>query len=351
MDATVSIIIPCRNEENFIAACLDSVLANDYPKDRIEVLVVDGMSEDRTRSIVEEYSRRLPFIRMLENPQKITPCAFNIGIRHSKGDLVMIMGAHSTYDRSYISKCARALEEYGADNVGGIMKTVPRTQRFPDNAIVTSLSHPFGVGSAHFRLQSGEPRWVDTVFGGCYKHEVFEKVGLFNEHLVSSQDMEFNCRLRKAGGRILMLPDIVSFYFARSGYRAFCKNNFRNGVWAILPFAYSEGMPVRLRHLVPLLFVAGLLMFGILGLIAEPFRWLFLLILTAYFLSNLTAAIHVAWKNHDFRYALLMPFIFASLHFAYGFGSLWGLGKLVATPQFWRKFFQVRKNEAMDLSI
>ena len=159
----VSIIIPCRNEEKFISKCLDSIVAQDYPKDKLEVLVIDGMSKDRTRQIVNEYSKKHSFIKILENPKRITPCALNIGIKNAKGGTIMRMDAHTTYEKNYVSKCIKYLKEYNADNVGGIWKIVPRQDTLVGKAITFSLSHPFGIGNAYYRYVSKDLRWVDTV--------------------------------------------------------------------------------------------------------------------------------------------------------------------------------------------
>lgn len=301
--ASVSIIIPCRNEEKFIGRCLESIVGQDYPRENLEVLVVDGMSEDGTRDIIEQFktmkqsqrSERLPrsfqslamTLKLLDNPKKITPCAFNIGVKESRGDIVMIISAHAAYEKDCISKCIKYLKEYDADNVGGVMITLPRDDTFIGRAIAMVLSHRFGVGNSVFRVGSKKPRWVDTVFGGCYKKEVFEKIGLFNENLINSQDIEFNLRLKKAGGKILLHPDIVSYYYTRSDFKSFCKNNFRNGLWAILPFKFTKIIPVSLRHLVPLIFVLGLFGTGILSFFFLPFLWLFLFVIGFYSLSNL----------------------------------------------------------------
>jgi hypothetical protein len=188
------------------------------------------MSEDVTRGILAGYSEKYPFIRLLDNRKRITPCAFNIGIRHARGEAVMIMGMHATYERDYISKCVSYLDEYGADNVGGVMVTVPRDSSLAGKAIAKALSHRFGVGNSVFRTGTKEPVFVDTVFGGCYKKEVFRRVGMFNEALVKHQDMEFNCRLRDAGGRILLAPDIVCYYYARTDIRSFLAHNWGNGL-------------------------------------------------------------------------------------------------------------------------
>ncbi|PJA62153.1 MAG: glycosyl transferase [bacterium (Candidatus Ratteibacteria) CG_4_9_14_3_um_filter_41_21] len=317
----VSIIIPCRNEEKFIGKCLDSIIAQDYPKDRLEVLVVDGMSEDGTREIVERYTdmslrarslachceqseaisardklrnlgiaTSLPALAMtlklLDNPKKVTPCALNIGIKNAKGEIILWMSAHSRYEKDYISKCVKYLKEYDADNVGGVMITLPRDNAFIGKAIATVLSHPFGVGNSVFRTGAKEPKWVDTVFGGCYKKEVFDKIGLFNESLVRSQDMEFNLRLKKTGGKILLAPDIVSYYYPKSNLKDFFIHNFEDGSWVTYPLKFGI-KAFSWRHLIPLFFILGLVGTGILGIFFSPLLWLFLFVLSSYLLVNL----------------------------------------------------------------
>lgn len=337
--ARVTLIIPCRNEAGFIGPCLQSVIENNYQRDQIEILVIDGLSDDGTRSIVEEYRRLDNRIHLLDNPQKITPCALNIGIGRGVGDLIIRMDAHATYAKDYISKCAKALVEHGADSVGGIMKALPQKDSLTGRAIVKCLGHRFGVGNSYFRIHERQARWVDTVFGGCYRREVFERVGLFNEHLIRGQDMEFNLRLKKAGGKILLLPDVASTYYARSGMFSFLRHNWDNGVWAILPFLYSEVMPVSWRHLVPLAFVTTLLVFGMLGLSMPLFALLLLSVLSLYVAASLAVSAQIAFKERDLRDLFMMPVVFAALHFAYGIGSLWGLVRVLIAPQFWTKLF------------
>lgn len=328
----MSIVIPCRNEEGFIGKCLDSIVANEFPKERLEVLVVDGMSEDGTRPTLDRYARQYSFIKVLDNPKKITPTAFNVGVRYARGDLVMIMSAHATIAKDAIAKCVEYSELYNADNVGGSWKIVPRDSSFVARTIAVALSHPFGVGNARYRMGSGgEPRWVDTAAYGCYRREVFQRVGLFNEKLVRGQDMEFNLRLKKSGGRTLLAPDIVICYYARSDMRAFWKHNWTNGVWAILPFLYSNTIPVSVRHLVPLAFVMGLLGSVVLALVwPGGGGWLLSAICGAYAVANLTASVQVAVKERDFRYMVLIPIVFAGLHLSYGLGSLSVLIKVMA---------------------
>jgi cellulose synthase/poly-beta-1,6-N-acetylglucosamine synthase-like glycosyltransferase len=325
----VSIIIPCRNEERFIAKCLDSVIANDYPNDRLEVLVVDGVSEDGTREIIERYAQQYPFIRLLSNDKKITPVALNIGIKHAKGEIIMRIDAHATYEKDYISKCVKYLDEYRAGNIGGTMITLPRDNTFTGKVIVLTLSHRFGVGNSVFRTGSKEPGWVDTVFGGCYKREVFDKVGFFNENLAGNQDLEFNLRLKRAGGKILLHPEIVSYYYTRSDFKSFCKNNFRNAVWVIYSMRFVNHMPFSWRHLVPFAFVSSLIGSAALSVFSQIFLWLFLFIVGSYALTNVYFSIKITAKEKDFRYLFVTPLIFATLHISYGLGSLWGLLKVI----------------------
>ena len=325
----ISIIIPCRNEKEFICKCLDSVIANDYPKESLEILVVDGMSEDRTREILKDYAEKYSFIKVLDNPKRITPCALNIGIKNAQGEIIMRMDAHTTYEKNYVSKCIKYLKEYNADNVGGIWKIVPRQDTLVGKAITFSLSHPFGIGNAYYRYVSKDLRWVDTVPFFCCKKEVFDKIGLFNESLVGSQDMEFNMRLKRAGLKTLLVPEIISYYYARSEFKSFCKHNFHNGIWAILPFRYTKIMPVSLRHLVPLIFVLSLIGTGILSFFFLPFLWLFLFVIGLYSLTNIYFSLKIALRKKNIKYLFIMPIIFLSLHLGYGLGSIVGAIKLL----------------------
>ncbi|RLG19017.1 glycosyltransferase family 2 protein, partial [Candidatus Micrarchaeota archaeon] len=165
----VSVIIPMRNEKKHIEKCLESLLLNDYPKDRMEILAIDGMSVDGTREIIENYARKYPFVKLVDNERKTTPCAFNLGVSASEGDFIIIMGAHAVYEKDYISKCVQYSGQYGADNVGGVRVALPARETAFAKAVVQAISHPFGAGDAAYITGASSPRWVDTVFGGCYK--------------------------------------------------------------------------------------------------------------------------------------------------------------------------------------
>jgi len=325
----VSVIIPCRNEEKYIEECLNSVINQDYPKEKLEVLVVDGMSEDRTREVIEKYTKQYPFIKLLNNPKKITPVAFNIGVKQAKGDLIIIMGAHCIYKRNYISNCVRYSNTYNADNIGGIWEILPGEKTLVAKSIAFASSSIFGAGDAYYRRGYDKGiKEVDTVFGGCYKKEVFEKVGLFNENLLRSQDMEFNLRLRKAGGKILLAPDIVSYYYPKSNLKDFFLHNIEDGIWVIYPLKFVK-MPFKLRHYIPLLFVGGLIGSLFLSIFFPLFFWLFLFVFGLYSAFNLYFSAKIAIREKDFRYLFLIPVAFATRHIGYGLGSVWGLIKLI----------------------
>ncbi len=323
----VSIIIPCRNEEKFIGQCLNSILINDYPKDKMEILVIDGMSYDNTRNIIKKYCNKYSFIKLIDNLEKIVPVALNIGIKKAKGEIIIRMDAHNLYPKDYISKCIRYLLKYNADNVGGIWVTLPGANTLVAKSIALALSHPFGVGNAYFRTGVKEPKYVDTVPFGCYKKEVFDKLGLFDEDLIRNQDIEFNLRLKKAGGKILLVPDIVSHYHARPTLKSLAKQNFGNGFWVIYSNKFAK-LPFSLRHLTPFFFVMSLMSSLLLTFFYHQFIFLFALIFGFYLVVNSFFSLKLSLKN-GLKFFPALFLIFFKLHFSYGFGSIYGLVKLV----------------------
>lgn len=337
----ITVIIPCLNEEKFIGRCLDSIVECDYPKHLLEVLVVDGMSEDGSRLSVERYSRQYSFIRILDNPLKFTPVALNIALRHAQGEVVLWMNSHSSIERNYITLCVEALEKYKADCVGGIMKTCPQRVGFLGKTISAALHHPFGVGNSLFRTHTNKPTWVDTVFGACFRRDVFSRIGLFNECLNRGQDMEFSMRLKKAGGRTLLFPEAVIYYYARSGMRLFLKHNWANGVWAVLPLVYSPVMPVSLRHLVPMAFVLSLLGLILLSTVTPVGIWLLGILIGTYGILSLVSGIQVAFREDNAMCVVTTPVVFFLLHTGYGLGSLWGCLRALAhiLKRAWRRLF------------
>ncbi|HTB15128.1 MAG TPA: glycosyltransferase family 2 protein [Bryobacteraceae bacterium] len=325
MTPLVSVVVPCRNEVRFIARCLDSIFNNDYPS--VEVLVADGLSTDGTRHMLTELADSR--LRVIDNPERITPVALNRAIAAARGEIILRFDAHAVMPRTYITQCVDLLLARNADNVGGSIRTLAQTRGPFSGPIAAVLSSRFGVGNSSFRTTAGRthssdpsPRPADTVFGGCWRRDLFHRIGGFNEKLARSQDIEFNLRIARAGGTILLDPKITCDYYARSTLASFWSHNFSNGVWAVLPFAFSVIVPVRPRHLIPLAFVLSLAASAIF-----PFPWS-IAVLSAYAALNFAASIQAAIVHRRWSYIGLMPIAFANLHLAYGIGSAWGATQL-----------------------
>jgi len=321
----ISIIIPILNEEKYIAKCLDSIVDSDYDKDKMEVLLVDGGSSDKTVEIIREYQKNYPFFKLLHNPKKIVPVAMNLGIKKAKGEYIIRLDAHSSYPKDYFSKLILWHKKLNADNVGGFVITEVKNKTKTSLAIKNVLSDKLGVGSA-FRSGVREIKEVDTVPFGCYKKEIFEKIGLYDERLVRNQDIELNKRLKKYGGKIYLVPEIKCTYFARETFKDLAKNNFNNGLWNILTAYYTNSLDsLSFRHFVPFLFVLSLILSLILALFNKIFFYLFLGILTLY-LSIISLRSFQIKKNTTFFHQLMA---FIVLHFSYGIGSLVGIFKVL----------------------
>ena len=327
----VSVIVPCRNEEQHLGRCLESILASDYPRDRMELFVVDGMSNDRTRDIVASWAARYPFIQLLDNPRRIAPCGLNIGIAAARGEVIVRMDAHVIYPPSYLPILVRALLERGADNVGGVLETLPGADTPMARAIALGLAHRLGVGNSYFRVGAREPRWVDTVAFGCFRREAFERAGLFDEELVRNQDDEFNFRLIRRGGRVLLMPTARAYYVARTSLRQLWRMYFQYGYFKPL-VARKVGRVMTLRQLVPSLFLTTLGACGLAALWWRP-AGLAGAGLAATYAAAVLAASAAVVPRHGLRVAAALALVFPVLHFGYGVGFLLGLRDHVLRPR------------------
>jgi glycosyltransferase involved in cell wall biosynthesis len=342
----VTVIIPVRNEEEYIGGTLKSILNCDYPHSLLEILVVDGMSEDSTREIVEKFKGRYPFIKVLDNPAKIVPVAMNIGIKNATGEIIIRMDAHTEYERDYISKCVEYLEKTKADNVGGPLR--PRSKTFLQKAISLAVTSIFGVGNAKFHFDDKEG-YVDTVTYGAFRREVFERVGLFDEELVRNQDDELNYRIIKSGGRIYLTPEIKSYYYPRSSLRKLWKQYFEYGYWKVRVIEKHQ-LPASWRHLVPGTFVMSIFISLLLSLSSVWGIYGLILILGSYSLLSLIFSIRIAIKN-GLRFLPVLPIVFATLHLSYGFGFIKGTWDFVIAKKFkkLKSFFSFNLKSLGDL--
>lgn len=321
----ISVICPIYNEESHIEACIQSVVNQDYPKDDIEVLFVDGMSTDRTRDIVMEYGRQYPFIKLLDNPMHTAPVALNTGIRAAQGNIILRLDAHSKYPENYFSVLVSKLKSTDADNVGGVCNTLPAKDTPICRAIAHAMSSSFGMGNSHFRVGVDREMWVDTVPFGCFRREIFDKIGFFDEELVRNQDDEFNGRILRHGGKILLLPQVVVDYFARDTINKTAKMFYQYGLFKPLVNKKLQ-KPTTLRQFFPPLFLAGIVIGGLLSFFSSTIMWIYFSILILYILMGIVSGLRSASRLSD---VLLMPIVFAAIHLSYGFGYWEGICKVL----------------------
>ncbi len=317
----ISLLLPIRNEENYIEACLNSLFGQDYPADRMGILVADGLSTDNTRQIVSNWMKQDPRIRIYDNPKQIVPTGLNLLIPQAKGDILIRVDGHCVLASDYVSKCVRHLLEDGVDGVGGPMHSIG--QDIISQVTAVAMSSKFGVGNSSFRTETGLTKLADTVPFPAYTRSIIEKVGLYDEELVRNQDDEYNYRIRAAGGKILLADDVRSDYFSRGSFAKLWKQYFQYGFWKVRVLQKHPGQ-MSPRQFVPPVFVLSLLVALVLSL-AVPWAWWVLAgIIGAYLMANLTASLLTALRA-KLHAPWLLPLAFSILHLAYGLGFLVGL--------------------------
>jgi glycosyltransferase involved in cell wall biosynthesis len=326
---TVSFIVPVRNEEEHIRACLESLVKQDYPAGELEIIVMDGRSSDRTREIVEEIGLQNPQVRCLDNPAGIVPTAMNIGIRAARGEVIIRADGHNVYLRDYAANSVKYLEETGADNVGGPLVTVPANESFGARLIAAVLSSPFGVGNSKFRT-SYEEGFVDTVPFGAFRRKVFDRVGMYNEKLVRHQDNDLNARIRKAGGKIYLTPALTTQYHPVKTFWALLQYAFRNSRWNAFALRENKGS-MGLRHIAPGAFLTLLLVLLPASFMSAYARAFLTAMLAIYLLIGFYFAARSNTKG-NLVLSLALPFAAFCFHLAYGVGVLTGIGYLISQP-------------------
>lgn len=322
----ISIVIPCRNEEKYIEDFLESVLANDYPKELTEIIIVDGNSIDKTRIILDRFVERFPIIKVLKNEKGTTPSALNIGFKNATGDYIIRLDVHSLIPKNYFSELIKYAQELNADNIGTVVFTDVKVRNLISYSIKKVLSNKFGVGNSHFRIGIEEIKEVDTVPFGCFKKEIFNKIGFFNKYLDRDQDIELNKRIKKYGGKIFLIPNISSTYFARDNYSGFALNNFSTGMWNILTIYVTKRIgSMSLRHLIPLLFILSLILPAIFSYLIPELMIISILSFISYICLILLVSFIILDKTTTV-FHLITAFVI--LHFSYGIGSLIGLFRI-----------------------
>lgn len=322
----LSVIVPIYQEEKYIAKCIDSMLNQDYPKDDLEIILVDGMSKDRTREIVATYTAQYPFIRLIDNPERIAPCAMNRGIKEAKGDVIMRLDAHVYYPKNYFSLLVEKLNELpGAENVGALCNTLPVNDSLTAQSIAAVLSSSFGMGNSHFRIGADKEMEVDTVPFGCFHRSIFDKVGLYDEELVRNQDDELNARIIKAGGKIYLIPQLVCEYYARDTAKKVYKMFYQYGVFK--PLVNKKlGSPATIRQFFPLCFVTGLLTGPAFCLVLPVLWWAYFTVILIWFML---ATIFSLKDSKNLKRILIQNWIYFVVHFGYGWGYIVGIYKIL----------------------
>ncbi|MCI8565283.1 MAG: glycosyltransferase family 2 protein [Lachnospiraceae bacterium] len=320
--AFISVVMPLYNEEKYIENCINSLLLQDYPKEQMEWIFVDGQSSDNTQKLVNNYKKEYPgLIRLLNNPNKTVPYAMNIGIKASKGKYIIRLDAHADYANDYISKCVYYLDNIDAENVGGAIKT--KSRGLIGNAIAKMLSSKFGVGNSEFRTCGSG--YVDTVPFGAFRREVFEKFGMYDERLTRNQDNEMNFRIRKNGGKIYLAEDIHLSYYCRDTINGIVDMAVKNGMWNMITMKLCPGS-MGIRHFIPLMFVSSILLLPFLSIIYNPFSLLFGSEILLYTVLDIFFGIKQADGIKQF---LLLLFLFPLFHISYGLGSMVGFYKIL----------------------
>jgi succinoglycan biosynthesis protein ExoA len=324
----VSIIMPVRNEAGFIRRSVGAVLAQDYPLDRMELIIADGLSNDGTREVVNALRLQNPNVSLLDNPGLIVSTGLNAALRVAKGEIIVRVDGHCEIATDYVRHCVSHLTDDEVDCVGGPLETVGET--YTARGIAAAMSSTFGVGDSAFRVGAKAARFVDTVAFPGYRRETIQRAGPFDEELVRNQDDEYNYRVRKLGGRILLAPEIQSRYYSRASLRKLWKQYFQYGYWKVRVLQ-KHSRQMSARQFVPALFVIALFASLLTAPFSVPGKILLETILLAYLGLNLGASI-LAARRTEWKVLPLVPIAFTIIHLAYGSGFLLGLAK------FWNRW-------------
>lgn len=317
---SVTAIIPCRNERESIAQCVLSILGQEMPNGGLEIIVVDGFSDDGTPAILNKMAGEHPSLTVLVNPKRTMAAGVNIGIQAARGRYIAIMGAHNRYASDYFRQSVQVLEETGADNVGGSMVCEGRS--YVQKAIALAHHSGFAAGGGRWRNPNYEGP-AETVFGGVYRREVFQQIGLLDEELIRNQDDEFNLRLTQHGGRIWHSPRIRSWYTPRSSLKALFQQHLQYGYWRVRVTQKRKAV-ASLRQIIPGLFVFLLLALPVAGLWSGLAGWAWIGLVAVYLFSSLSVSIMIGARE-GWRYVFILPLVFACYQLGYGAGWLRGV--------------------------
>jgi succinoglycan biosynthesis protein ExoA len=325
----VSVVVPCRNEIINIREFLDSLLCQDVGEIEMEILIADGMSDDGTRQVLDEFEREYAAIQILDNPECIVSTGLNRAIRRARGEIIVRMDVHTCYAGDYVRTCVEVLDETKADNVGGPPMT--RANGYVAQAIALGFHAPFASGGAKFRDPSYEGP-ADTVTYGCWRKSTLERLGLFDEEMVRTQDYELNARLISRGGTVWQSPKIKHWYQPRSTLSGLFRQYFQYGFWKAQAVR-KHGRNRTWRHLVPgSCLIAGtvLLLFSWAANFGGAVWWRNIFLADLFFFAGVYLTVSLLqsfWVAHrqGWRYLPIMPFVFGTYHLSYALGFVLSL--------------------------
>ncbi|HZW03540.1 MAG TPA: glycosyltransferase family 2 protein [Anaerolineaceae bacterium] len=318
----ISIIVPCFNEENTIQLLLDALGQQTVSHSCLEIVIADGLSTDGTHRAVQAFQQQHPELKIVwvENPRRNIPSGLNAALAAAAGEVIVRLDAHSIPAPDYVERCLAGLEAGLGENVGGVWEIRPGGAGWMARSIAVAAAHPLGVGDARYRI-SGQAGEVDTVPFGAFRHEVLDRIGRYDETLLSNEDYELNARLRKQGGRVYLDPAIRSGYFARATLSALARQYFRYGYWKLRMLRrYPDTL--RWRQALPPLLVLSLVLLGLAALFSPFFRVLWLVEIGLYALALLVAGGLTAARKREPALLLGLPLAIATMHLAWGAGFL-----------------------------
>ncbi|MHC1740780.1 MAG: glycosyltransferase family 2 protein [Anaerolineaceae bacterium] len=316
----VSLIIPCFNEETRILTLLQAIAAQNYPLKDMEVIIADGQSTDRTRTIIEEYQQQhqFPQIRVIENPKRIIPSALNLAIKIATGELIVRMDAHTLPAENYVTLCIQAFDEGKGENIGGVIDIAPGSESWIGRSIAVATRHPLGVGDAKYRWTT-KAGYADTVAFGTYARKTFDEIGFYDESLLVNEDYELNVRLRAHGGRIWIDPAIRATYYSRPNLTSLARQYFIYGFYKFKMLRQHPGT-IRWRQALPPLFVLGILMLLLLAVFWKFAQVLLILVISLYLLILIAGSIPEVIKQKKLFLLAGIPLAIITMHFSWGTG-------------------------------
>lgn len=320
---TVSIIIPCYNEQATIRKLLEALRLQTYPLDKMEVVISDGLSTDETLDVIGSFQKQHTdlSVRVVENKARSIPSGVNQAIRESRGEIIVRLDAHSMPIPEYVERCVAAHQSGKGNNVGGVWEIRPGTETWIAESISFAAAHPLGVGDAMYRLNA-KAGAVDTVPFGSFRRELIQRIGAFDETLLANEDYEFNTRVRESGGVVWLDPSIRSVYFSRDTIGRLAAQYWRYGFWK---FRMLKRYPhtLRWRQALPPAFVFVLIALIVLSLWFATARLLFVLQFSIYFLILGLAGLRLAIKTRKGFHLWGLPLAIATMHMTWGAGFLW----------------------------